>query len=325
MDPASLSATAIKSFEECEAMFKAQYVDRVREASGAAADLGTAVHDTCEKWVSNGADLDLKLLYDDFAQRAVQYGLDATMVKDGRKMLKDFFNRWEETPPHIVLSCEVKENFTIKSLDDQHEVIVNYIWDRGDQHEDGSIEVVDYKTWRKIVDAAEMLRLTQVRIYALSAAIKYKEQEPPAIWVTLDQMRTAPVSVKFSKEDNRETWNYLRRVYQRIIDSDGTRETVGEGCRYCVRKAGCETLANAIGTGNIQMLRADPQRAATKLAELRAAKNATDALISELEDFMGELLEEHNVPELQYENGVVVKMTVRRSRKPEMARISGRT
>ena len=324
MEPKTLSATAIKCFEQCEAMFKAQYVDRVSEASGAAADLGTAVHDTLEWFVNNTGTLDVNpqdSLLDYFGHHAVKYGLDATMVKDGRKMLREWLARWEEAPPHIVLSCEVKESFTVKSSNG-HEVQVNYIWDRGDEHQDGSIEVVDYKTWRKFVDAEEMRQLIQVRLYALSAAIKYKDRNPPAIWVTYDQMRVGPVSVKFTREDNKATWNYLKLVYDRILASDGSRETVNEDCRYCVRKATCETLDAAMQAGNIQRLRANPEQAALRLAELRAAKNAMDMITSELEEFMEELLEEHGVPELTFDTGVVVKMTLRRSRKPEMERIS---
>jgi hypothetical protein len=167
-----------------------------------------------------------------------------------------------------------------------------------------------------------MRQAIQVRLYALSAAIKYKDREPPAIWVTYDQMRTAPVSVRFTKSDNRATWNYLRTVYDRILASDGTKETVNEDCRYCPRKATCRTLDAAITSGNIQKLRQNPELAALRLAELRAAKNAMDTITSELEEFMEELLEEHNVPELVYESGVVVKMTIRRNRKPEMERIA---
>jgi len=324
MEPTSLSATAIKAFEQCEAMFKATYIDRVREASGAAADLGTAVHNSCEEWVKTGQaflDGSLDSLLADFDRQAVQFGLDETMVKDGRAMLKNFYARWVEAPPHEVVAVEVKESFTIKSSSGRT-VEINYIWDRGDRHPNGDIEVVDYKTWRRVVDAEEMRQLAQVRIYALSAAIKFKAEEPPAIWVTYDQMRTAPVSVKFTKEDNRATWNYLKEVYERILASDGTREQVGEGCRYCVRKADCKSLMRAIQAGNIQKLRMDPELAATRLAELKASKNAVDALISELEEFMEELLEEHEVPELAFDSGVVVKMTVRKSRKPEMERIA---
>lgn len=327
MEPTTLSATAIKTFESCEAMFKAQYVDRVREASGAAADLGTAVHDTLEWFVSEwipANDGDPKAesdLLEHFEHHAARYGLDSTMVKDGRKMLAEWLGRWEENPPHEVLSTELKESFTIKSSDG-HEIDVVYIWDRGDRHEDGTIEVIDYKTWRKVMDAEEMRRTLQVRLYALSAMIKYKQAKPAAIWVTYDQMRTTPVSVKFTRDDNLATWNYLKRVYDRILASDGSRETVNEDCRYCPRKATCPTLDAAITSGNIQRLRAQPEQAALRLAQLKAAKNAMETMMSELEEFMEELLEEHGVPELSFDTGVVVKMTVRRNRKPEMERIA---
>lgn len=315
MEPNTLSASAIKCFENCEVMFKAHYIDRIREESGAAADLGTSVHTACEEWVVAGCPDDLGFLIQKFEQDAVQHGLDATMVGDGKKMLKDFFFRFQENPPHEILSTEVKESFPIKV--GGKTVQVSYIWDRGDRMPDGSIEVVDYKTWRKVVDAEDMLQMVQVRIYALSAAIRYKSENPPWIWVTLDQMRTGPVSVKFSREENAATWRYLKDVYARILASDGSRRTINEDCRYCAVKADCPALNNAIQGGNIQRLRANPELAATRLAELKAGRNAVDDTISQLEDFMEELLEENQVPIITYPSGLKVTMTIRKSRKIE--------
>jgi len=315
MEPRTLSASSIKCFEDCEAMYHAHYIDRVKERSGAAADLGTSVHTACEEWVNAGAPADVDLLLKQFDQDAIMHGLNQEMIKDGRKMLRDFYDRWQEFPPHEVLTTEVKETFPLKV--GNKTVQVTYIWDRGDRMPDGSIDVIDYKTWRKVLDAEDMRSTIQVRIYALSAAIKYKRDEPPAIWVTLDQMRTGPVSVKFTREDNQATWRYLKDVYQRILASDGTKMTINENCRYCVRKADCPELARAIEVGNIVKLRNDPMRAATRLAELKAARNAVSDTIAQLEDFMSELLDEHEVPVINYETGVQVKLEVRKSRKIE--------
>lgn len=315
MKPATLSASAIKTFEDCEAMFRAHYVDKIRESSGAAAALGTDVHTAAEKWVQAGCSDDVDVLLKQFERDAVMHGLDKTMVTDGRKMLRDFHKRWQENPPHQVLTTEVKNSFTIKA--NGQEVRVNYIWDRGDEMEDGSIEVVDYKTWRKVADAEDMRQMIQVRIYALSAAIEYKHKNPPWIWVTLDQMRTGPVSVKFSREDNAATWGYLKDVWARIQASDGAKRTINENCQYCALKADCPALQQAIQAGNIARFRANPELAATRLAELKAARSAVDMTISELEEIMDELLAEHAVPIIIYPSGVNVKMTIRQNRKPE--------
>jgi len=316
MEPRTLSASSIKCFEDCEAMYHAHYIDRVKEGSGAAADLGTSVHTACEEWVNAGAPADLDILLKQFEQDAIMHGLNQEMIKDGRVMLQDFYNRWQENEPYKVLVTEVKETFSLKV--GNKTVQVTYIWDRGDQLPDGSIEVVDYKTWRKILDGEDMRSTIQVRIYALSAAIKYKDDNPPAIWVTLDQMRTTgPVSVKFTREDNQATWRYLKDVYSRILASDGTKMTINENCRYCVRKADCPELAKAIEVGNIQRLRAYPEQAAERLAELKAARNAVSDTISQLEDFMSELLDEYEVPVINYPSGVQVKLEVRKSRKIE--------
>jgi RecB family exonuclease len=315
MEPVRLSASSIKCFEDCEVMFRAHYIDQVREGSGAAASLGTDVHTACEKWVQAGCPADVDFMIKLFDADAVMHGLDKTMLSDGRKMIREFYDRWMANPPHEVLTTEKKSTFTIKAKG--KEIEVTYIWDRGDRMPDGSIEVVDYKTWRKVLDAEDMRQLVQVRIYALSAAIEYKSDDPPFIWVTLDQMRTGPVSVKFNREDNAATWRYLKDVWARIQESEGIKRTINENCQYCALKADCPELKRAIDGGNIAKLRANPELAATRLAELKAARSAIDGTISGLEEFCEDLLAEHAVPIIIYPSGVNVKMTVRKNRKAE--------
>jgi len=109
----------------------------------------------------------------------------------------------------------------------------------------------------------------------------------------------------------------VKDVYQRILASDGTKMTINENCRYCARKADCPELAKAMEVGNIQRLRAYPEQAAERLAELKAARNAVSDTISQLEDFMSELLDEYEVPVINYPSGVQVKLEVRKSRKIE--------
>lgn len=327
MEPKTLSATAIKAFEDCEAGYKAMYIDRARQSSGVAADLGTAAHDAILGWtIDDCMPIDdpgsEKLLLDRFEAKASALGLPSEQHEAGLKMLKKFHNRICQNPPHAVLSAEAKETFKLKV--DGRTIEVTYIWDRCDQWADGSIEVVDYKSWFKQFSGSEAKRLLQVRIYALAAAIKFKEMNPPAIWVTLDQLRyDQPVSVKFTRDDQRNTYEYLKDVARRIFASDGTEETVNENCRYCIRKESCATLRKVLVASPDHILAtADPDDIALRATELKAAITAAEASLEQYADWIESFLEERQIPEFAFENGVIVKFSVTNRRKVDSERVA---
>jgi hypothetical protein len=169
-----------------------------------------------------------------------------------------------------------------------------------------------------------MKHVLQVRIYALAAAIKFKQQDPPAIWVTLDQLRyDQPTSVKFTRQDHANTFEYIKDVTRRIRASDGTEETVNENCRYCIRKESCATLAKVLTASPDHVLAtADPEDVARRAAELDAAIKAAEASKEQYADWISAFLEEREIPEYTFENGVTVKFSVTNRRKADSERIA---
>ena len=323
MEPTSLSASAIKTYMECSARYQAEYIDRVRISAGGgtAGDLGSLLHECLEWWVTEGrySTTGSKPLADKCKELAPNYGVDALQVKVATKMLGAWHQRWEEDEtPFEVLQAEVKETFLLKIRDAQgeHTVPVNYIWDRVDKLlADGSIRVIDYKSWMKFMTGDEIFWDIQVRIYALAAAIKYKSEQPPFIWVGLDQLRYGvPTVVRFSREDIRDVWAWLKGVYGRILADDGNAETVGPGCRYCVRSTECLSFAGAVKAGTV-MTYQSPEDAARKVASINAVLPALQDTKAQLLAYLETHLEESGFLEQRFEgSGVTVKITPRRQR-----------
>ena len=336
MEPTSLSASAISTFMDCPANFKLSYVDRVRISSGggSAGDQGSAIHEVLEWWVVTGRHgpepkdgLWSPLLAAKLKEIAPKYGLDAGQIKTSTKMLFAWYDRWidpESSVPFEVLMAEVKETFPLKVKDAHgvvHEVPVTYIWDRVDKlTDDGSIRVVDYKSWMKSLSGDEIFSYPQVRLYALAAAIRYKDDNPPFIWVQLDQLRYGlGTMVRFSKDDIRDIWAWLKATYLEILESDGTREIVGNGCRWCARSVTCVSFQKAVSAGTIMSIQT-PEAAARKVAEINAVTGAladTKAqLLSYLESYLQEekFLDQSWDPEVPGEDAVLVKITPKNNR-----------
>ena len=245
MQPKTLSASAASMFETCEARYKASYIDRTPDIANDAGLLGSAVHQALQIWVEDGyyarpwEDIILKekamqvlweMVYvDDFADR--------TYFSEGWGMLRKWLQQtsWDG---RVVISTEQKKSFGIPTSCGP--LKFNYIIDRMDMiEEDGSIDVVDYKSVRQPIPHDRMMNMIQPRAYAVAAMIEYPNAG--SIWVTYDLLRYTPVSVKFDRDHCVETWKYLRKLAERIYESDGTEETLNPECRFCVRKHSCET------------------------------------------------------------------------------------
>jgi len=328
MEPKTLSASGLQTYMDCPARFKAEYIDRIRISSGggSAGDLGSLIHETLEWFVDQGRFITTgsKPLGDKCRELAPKYGVDATQIKVAVKMIFAWYDRWtlmvdDPNKPFEVLMAEVKETFPLKVKDSSgqpREVPVTYIWDRVDRMmNDGSIRVVDYKSWMKYLSADEVYTSLQVRLYALAAAIRYKDDGPPFIWVQLDQLRYdgGAVTVRFTRDDIRDIYNWLKATYVQLLDDDGTQENVGNGCRFCVRSTSCASFQRAVSAGTI-MSYTDPEDAARKVAEINSITGALMDTKAQLLAYLETYLEERGYLEERWESGITLKITPKRNR-----------
>ena len=326
MNPERLSASALKVYESCPARFNAEYVAKARVAAGVAADLGTAAHEALMEWtvddVMEFSPDGCGKLIARFEKHGARLNLPEEQMKQGRKMLTDCYERLAANPPYEVLMVEAKETISIP-ITKKKSIPFTYIYDRCDGHEDGSIEVVDYKSWFAALDPPTAKRLVQVRMYALTAAIKYRDRQPPAIWVTLDQLRYGTISVKFTKSDLSEIYAYFKDVVKRIWADDGTTETVNPECQYCIRKDSCEALQRVIDQNPNHVLALnDFDAIGERMAETYETIKALNLMLEEYADWLDSYLEENRIPEATTEGGVVVKYSPTSRRKVDSERVA---
>lgn len=283
MEIKSLSASSALVFENCESRFRAEVIEKGPQPGGSAGSLGTACHDALEHWVADdyttetGATAErlMASLYDEAYWR--QFA-DRDRYDEGLEMVQKWRLRQDWTGRKVI-STEVKETFDLPTSAGIKPV--TFIWDRCDQLANGEYEVVDYKTWMQPVRPADMKSKIQVRVYALAAYLKFKTDQ--RIWVTLDQLRYEPVSVAFTRQENKATWLYLRQLAERMLASDGTAESLNTDCRYCIQRHSCETLDKHIKLGGPLGI-SDPVIAARRRYEIEGAKKAMDVMLQELDD-----------------------------------------
>lgn len=310
MDPKTISASSLEAFESCPAMYSASFILKADNITlNKAGPLGSACHAALEIWVTTGQykqpwptvgarrqamAVIWESVYFDFFE-------DRSHYDEGREIVLNWVDRttWEG---RTVLSCEVKENFPLPT--EVGTIPVTYIWDRCDRLDlpDGKwgIDVVDYKTYIQPVSSDDLKNRIQPRIYALAAAIKYRDASE--IWVTYDLLRYNPISVRFTREDNIVTWNYLKAIYKRIKQSDGTDEILNPSCRYCVRKASCITLQTHHKAGGVLRSSDTLEGLIDQRHEVKSAIDGLQGLLTELDELITATAEEQEVLSFESEN-----------------------
>jgi len=265
MIPKSLSATAMDVATKCLSRYAAENFQRADKGdSGMPAMLGSSCHNALEHYVQSvyidkASQPSLKFLLDLYKMHYMTIfdTVDAAgpVYEDGVEMLTTWFERTDLSNV-TVLSVEAKEPFPIRVKDaagTQHEIPFNYIFDRLDQLEEDVYRVVDYKTVRWGYGPDELRLKLQARAYAVAAQIKFPHAR--RIWVQFDLLRHESVGTVFTKEENANTYRYLRKWARKILDTELddalAMETINDECKFCIRKAVCGELMKNRNVGGI--------------------------------------------------------------------------
>lgn len=289
MRPISLSATASSVYEACPARYEAEMLKKVQRSAGKAASLGTACHETLERWVADGMYLDTSMGEKDLLKvydwAYWKNFADKEHYDDGVQMLQRWLER-QDWQGRTVLSTEQKLSFPLHtSIGD---IPFNYIRDRVDLLDNGDIEVIDYKTNKWAVSADELRNRIQGRAYALATWLEHPEAR--RIWVTYDLLRHDPIGVVFTAEECEATHVYLHTLAERIISDDSPAETINNECRFCVRKHECKALQRYVDGAGSTLVGDIGSMVATR-AELDLAKKAIGVRLAELDEAIGAWLE----------------------------------
>lgn len=295
MIPKSLSASAIATFKGCEARYKAEYIDRVPDIDGDAALLGTTCHSALEDFVASGeaqSGAPLSTLESYFTTHYWRNFSSDARLAEGLGMMKRWYKRqdWDGV---TIVSTESKESILLPTS--AGEIPFNFIMDRLDQTDDGAMVAVDYKSNWVPMTFDDLRSSPQPQLYGMVARMKHPDA--PEIWVRFDFLRHDPIGVKVTKEDNRNTWEFLKRTAEEIIASDGTTETINKDCVWCVRQHTCQTIAANIEGGGVMSYASDIPAAAKRHHELTIAQKVIKKMLDDVDGIITAHMEHEGMAE----------------------------
>src|SRR5579863_4496137 len=247
----SFSHSKLASYQQCPQKYKFRYIDEIPPPiRSIELHLGDSVHRALEKLyadASTGEVAEVDDLLKCFQQkwdegfspqlRIVRARCTArTYLEMGRKMLADYHWRFHPFTQNTTLELEEKFLFPVS---DQHEM--RGIIDRLARNKDGSLEIHDYKTSRRLPDALQVSNDVQLALYEIAIRHRWPEtQNISLIWhyLAFDKQITITKTTEQLETVKRNTLALIHTI--EAMTSFPTRVT--PLCDWCEYKEICPAM-----------------------------------------------------------------------------------
>lgn len=222
-----LSYSKLSTFLDCGWRYKLRYVNRVPTKPKPYFRFGSVLHAVLGRFYlypgEGTPDLDVLLsLYNEVwppAEDRSQLNRDK-----GERILREYYHRnIEEWRPPVYAECVFNVPIGRHTL--------TGVFDRVDQHEDGSIEVVDYKAQRRMPTQEELDEDLQLSLYAL--AFEQMAGRIPDRLSMYHLRENRKVSTTRSEEQVSEVREKVLDVGDRMSKGSGLVPVENRECRWC--------------------------------------------------------------------------------------------
>lgn len=171
-----LSFSRVDTYRTCPAQFRFAYIDALPGRPGPHLSFGSSIHAALERFYDRklpacpSVDELLGFLYESWDRtgfEGMQRDEELAWYRHAQDVLRRFHAREATT---YRLPADVEKWFEVPFGDDT--VVVGSI-DRVDAHDDGTLEVIDYKTNKRVRDRDGVRSSLQLAIYALACEYLY--------------------------------------------------------------------------------------------------------------------------------------------------------
>ncbi len=170
LEPVKLSYTALSTYEQCPLQYKFRYVDRLDWEPRPALSFGESLHSALEWLYSQQTPHlpELPSLLDKLDELWVSEGYSSPEEEEryrehAREILSEFYR---SNSGSFRLPASVEQQFQI----DMGDFLLTGKIDRLDRHPDGTYEIIDYKTNRRIPPLSRLANDLQLPIYQLASS-----------------------------------------------------------------------------------------------------------------------------------------------------------
>ena len=218
-----ISYSSLENFKQCPLKYKLSNIDKIKEPKSKEAIFGTYIHKIL-KWFyqkdPNFPTLDALLKYyrDYWPQKTEGFEWKDTeeeksYFKEGIRVLEEFYNK---NIPHktSILDLETKFEVVLDEYPDKPngKHILTGVIDRIDKLPDGTLEIIDYKTGKRMPSQRALDKNNQLSLYAIGLKSRWPR-------IKMKDLKLSLYFLKFNEKINtKRTEKDLEEVKNKAID-----------------------------------------------------------------------------------------------------------
>ncbi len=234
--PKTLSYSKLDTFARCPLKYKFRYIYQIPTPTAHAANFGTSIHNTLKdiyQYILKNKDITLQQCEELYEKNWIQEGYESkahhnTRKKKGLEILKQYY---ENNSHPWILPAFIEKSFYLKA--DNHTISGRI--DRIDLLQDGTYEVIDYKTG-KLKKSANIDKDLQLSLYALACKEVY---QIPVSKLSLYFLESGEKkSTSRTNEQLEKSHNEIITQARKLTHSD-FEATPGFACKFCEYRLIC--------------------------------------------------------------------------------------
>lgn len=321
------SYSALSTFKQCPKRYQFKVLDKVKEPKTKEQAFGTLIHDCLHFMFQHDPlfptlDQVLEHYYENFPSDGPQErGSPASgwqeseaeiYKKQGETMLRKFYAK-NQPWNFVVLDLESRFEVTLEDAKNGAVHILAGIMDRIDKLPDGQIEIIDYKTQKRIPPQASIDKDLQLSIYAMGLKKRWPHVEAGKIKLSLqflkhDEKLTTTRSEDDLKKTETEVLEMIQEIESRAAAGHDFEPKVSPLCDFCGYKPLCPAWKHLYK--NIKSEAIDGAKISEVIKEyfsLREEKQKTETRLKELGALLTRYLAQEEIDRVFDEAGIISK------------------
>lgn len=318
------SYSALDTYKQCPQKYKFQEIDRIPASKSKEAIFGTLIHEALKFMFERSPlypTLDQVTDYfrSNFQAKSAEWILferDAYQ-EEGLRMLKNFYGR---NAPWNFSVVDLESKFEVLIHDEaqgETHVLAGKI-DRIDKLNDGSYEIIDYKTARKLPPQDKVDSDLQLSIYGLGLQKKWPQVEPGKIKLSLyflkhDEKLSTVRTKEATDATKEEILGSIREIKKKIEAGERFDPSPSPLCDWCPYKPMCPAWKYLYRSSRQPAL-SDQQinLAINEYFELVKTKDGAEERMAELKQKIREYMESGGYDRVFGEDGFISKTIQKR-------------
>lgn len=316
-----ISYSALETFKRCPLKFKFQYVDKIRTPKSKEALFGTLLHSALKILHEPGLIIPteeeiLKFISNKWDSSIYSSEQESTLsFAQAIKIMKDYYSK-NYPSQFTVLALETMFEVPLQVGAEKH-LITGKI-DRVDKNEDGLLEVIDYKTSKKMPSQEAVDKDLQLAVYHLGVANRWptlvKEDRPlkTSLYFLKHGEKLSSTRTLDNLTSTKESITKDLEIIDKAFKENKFNATPNALCDWCEFQRNCPFFKHKFKEEKIFFNDQDIKALIGEYTKINNEVDERDKRLKEIKADMSKFMDQEGLERLFGDDGYITRQAVQR-------------